>query len=242
MTLRELVYMVLGEIKLLSDDSYFTEEHIIFLLGKYRSSILKEAYSSVKKKIPVSNYQTLCLDLIKAPAIMGIPCEGGAYLRSKEKLPYLLGIGINRVYPTDYYQGEITLINKDRMKYVGHNKYLKNIIYCSLNPDNYLYFTSSNPQFLYLKKVRFTGIFEDFYGAAKLACDSGEFECDYLDTEFPLEEAYAPNLIQAVVKELLGAAWRPTDTTNNANDNLSALANFIAQNTKKDLQEQITPS
>jgi hypothetical protein len=34
---KELVYMVLDEVKLLSDDAYYTEEHIVFLLGKYRA-------------------------------------------------------------------------------------------------------------------------------------------------------------------------------------------------------------
>ena len=62
-------------------------------------------------------------------------------------------IGNQKVYPTDFFQGEITLVSRERLRYVGHNKYLKNIIYCALGPDNHLYFKSSNPQHLYLKKV-----------------------------------------------------------------------------------------
>jgi hypothetical protein len=65
------------------------------------------------------------------------------------------------VYPIDFYQGEITYIDRNRMRYVGFNKYLSNIIYCSLGPDNYLYFKSCNPQFLYLEKVRMTAMFSD---------------------------------------------------------------------------------
>ena len=44
MTWREAVYMVLDELKLMSDDSNFNEDHIIFLLSKYRSFILKQTY------------------------------------------------------------------------------------------------------------------------------------------------------------------------------------------------------
>ena len=77
---RELVYMVLDELKLSSDDSYFTEDHIIFLLGKYRTLLLKQRYSDIKKPIPESNYQTICLNLVRVPAISGEPCEGGLYL------------------------------------------------------------------------------------------------------------------------------------------------------------------
>ena len=40
-TVREAVYMVLDELKLISDDAHFTEEHVIFLLKKFRAYVLK---------------------------------------------------------------------------------------------------------------------------------------------------------------------------------------------------------
>ena len=222
-TYKELVYMCLDELKLYSDDALYTEEHIIFLLSKYRVFLLKQRYSDVKKQIPESNYQTICLDLIEVPAISGEPCEGGSYLRSKEKIPFLMKIGNPRVYPIDYYQGEITYVSRDRMRYVGYNKYLQNIIYASLGPDNYLYFKSFNPQFLYLEKIRMTGIFEDTLAASGLQCpdESGNTVCDVLDREFPIEAALVPPLIELVVKELLGAEYRSDDKTNDAKDELS---------------------
>ena len=225
-TYKELVYMCLDELKLYSDDALYTEEHIMFLLGKYRTFLIKQRYSDIKKQIPESNYQTICLDLIEVPAISGEPCEGGSYLRSKEKIPFLMKIGNPRVYPIDYYQGEITYVSRDRMRYVGHNKYLQNIIYASLGPDNYLYFKSINPQFLYLEKVRMTGIFEDPKAASELQCpdESGDTVCDVLDREFPIEAALVPPLIELVVKELLGAEYRPDDKTNDAKDELSEVA------------------
>ena len=225
-TYKELTYMVLDELKLYSDDALYTEEHIMFLLGKYRTFLIKQRYSDVKKQIPDSNYQTICLDLIEVPAISGEPCEGGFYLRSKEKIPFLMKIGNPRVYPIDYYQGEITYVSRDRMRYVGYNKYLQNIIYASLGPDNYLYFKSFNPQFLYLEKVRMTGIFEDTLAASELQCpdESGNTVCDVLDREFPIEAALVPPLIELVVKELLGAEYRPKDESNDAKDELSEVA------------------
>lgn len=222
-TYKELVYMCLDELKLYSDDALYTEEHIMFLLGKYRTFLIKQRYSDVKKQIPESNYQTICLDLIEVPAISGEPCEGGSYLRSKEKIPFLMKIGNPRVYPIDYYQGEITYVSRDRMRYVGYNKYLQNIIYASLGPDNYLYFKSFNPQFLYLEKVRMTGIFEDTLAASGLQCpdESGNIVCDVLDREFPIENALIPPLIQLVVEELTKAEYKPEDKENNSDDDLS---------------------
>lgn len=222
-TYKELVYMCLDELKLYSDDALYTEEHIMFLLGKYRTFLIKQRYSDVKKQIPESNYQTICLDLIEVPAILDGPCEGGSYLRSKEKIPFLMKIGNPKVYPVDYYQGEITYVSRERMRYVGYNKYLKNIIYASIGPDNYLYFKSFNPQYLYLEKARMTGIFEDPQAASELQCpnENGDTVCDVLDREFPIENALIPPLIQLVVEELTKAEYKPEDKENNSDDDLS---------------------
>lgn len=222
-TYKELVYMVIDELKLQSDDATYTEEHIMFLLKNYRTFLLKQRYSDVKKQIPESNYQTICLDLIEVPAISGEPCEGGSYLRSKEKIPFLMKIGNPMIYPIDYYQGDITYVSRERMRYVGYNKYLRNIIYASIGPDNYLYFKSFNPQYLYLEKVKVTGIFEDAIAASDLQCSDGA-ECDILDRVFPIEDALVPPMIELVVKEILSAEYRPEDDTNDAKDELSDVA------------------
>lgn len=222
MTWKELVYMVLDELKGMSDDFTFTEDHLAFLCGKYRSLLLKQRYyADIKKTISESNYQTICLDLIEVPAISGETCEGGSYLRSKNKIPVTLMIGNPRVYPIDYYQGEIAYVSRDRMRYVGYNKWMKNIIYCSIAPDGYLYFKSWNPQFLYLEKVKFTAIFEDANEVSNLTCDGDEgAACDLMDRIFPIEEALVPPLIELVVNELRKAEYAPSDENNNADDNL----------------------
>lgn len=223
MKVSEIVYLILDELKLSSDDAKFTEDHIIFLIDKYRTFLLKQKYSDIRKHIAESNYQTVCLDLIEVPSICGTDCEYGTYLRSKEKIPFLIQIGNPRVYPINYYQGEITYVNRDRMKYVGYNKYLQNIIYCSIGPDNYLYFKSSNPQYLHLEKVKFTGIFQDSIKVSELQCyeDNEEIKCDTLDRVFPIEEALVPPLVELVVKELTSAIYKPDDENNNAKDDLS---------------------
>lgn len=222
-TYKELVYMCLDELKLYSDDALYTEEHIMFLLGKYRTFLIKQRYSDIKKQIPESNYQTICLNLIEVPAISGEPCEGGSYLRSKEKIPFLMKIGNPKVYPVDYYQGEITYVSRERMRYVGYNKYLKNIIYASIGPDNYLYFKSFNPQYLYLEKARMTGIFEDPQAASELQCSdkNGNTVCDVLDKTFPIEDSLVPQLVQLVVQELYNHSRSEEDDENNAKDDLS---------------------
>lgn len=220
---RELVYLVLDELKLVSDDAQFTEEHIIFLLDKYRAFLLKQKYSDIKKQIPESNYQTICLELEEVSTIPNEPCYGNTYLRSKNKIPFTMKLGNPKVYSIDYYLGEITFVSRDRMRYVGYNKYLQNIIYCSIGPDNHLYLTSNNPQFIYLEKVKFTGIFQDSSKASELQCpdEDGNTTCDVLDIDFPIEDALIPPLIELVIKELTPAVYKPSDEENNAKDDLT---------------------
>ena len=237
-TYRELVYLVLDELKLVSDDSTFTEDHVVFLLNRYRTFLLKQRYSDIKKQIPDSNYQSICMDLIQVPAISGEPCEEGTYLRSSVKVPIPMQIGSPKVTPMDYYQGEITYVSRERMRYVGYNRFLPNIIYCSIGPDQYLYFKSFNPQYLYLEKVKFTGVFENAEKASELECGTSDI-CDILDKEFPIEDSLISPLIELVLKELAGPAWKPQDDTNNASDDLANLANFIRRSIKNNVQKQI---
>ena len=240
-TYRELVFLVLDELKISSDDAYFTEDHVIFLLSKYRGLLLKQQYKDIKKNIPESNFQTLCLDVEPVPAIAGEECEGGTYLKSKEKIPFLMNIAVPRIFAGDYYQGDITYVSRERMIYVGYNIWLTNIIYASIGPDNYLYFKSFNPQYLYLERVQFTGVFEDPEKASdpKFNCNKKDNSCDILDMNFPLEEALIPQLVQLVVKELSGSIYKPEDNENNGNDDLSSIASFLRNNLKSKLQKQI---
>ena len=234
-TYRELTYMVLDELKLVSDDSHFQEEHILFLLDKYRSFLLKQRYSDVRKEIPDSNYQTICINLEQADAINGMPCEGADYMKSVQKIPYMMALGTQRISSLDYFQGNFAYVNNERFKYVGNNKYLKTQIYGTIAPDSHLYLKSNNPQIYYLENVKVTGIFEDSSKASELQCpdSDGNTACDVMDRTFPLEEALIPPMIELIVKELSGHVYQPADNENNSNDDVERLANYIARNLKE---------
>lgn len=225
---KEIVYMVLDELHQYSDDSNITKEHIIFLAGRYRSFLLKQRYyTDLRKEIPESNMQTLCLDLEKTEAIEGFPCEKGYYLRTKQEVPKTLPIGNTRLFASNsYYTGDIAFISRDRMRYVGYNKWMNNIIYATLDPSDRIYLTSNNPQFLYLECVQMSGIFEDAEAASELECrDSDDnSKCDIMERDFPLEDALISPMIELIVKELSPAVLAPEDKDNDANDNLAKKA------------------
>ena len=239
-TYRHIVYYILDMVKQLSDDSDITEDHIIYLAGKYRALILKKEYENKEDKIPESDQQVLCLHLEEVDAIDGSPCSGGSYLRTTEKIPDSL-IGTPTVSLKDFFQGDIAYISKERMRYVGYNKYLKNIIYCALAPDDYLYLNSENPQFRYLEEIKVSGVFEDPEDVAKLSCEGSDEEetCDILDKRFPLEDSLVPQLFEMILKDILGVSYRPKDDYNNATDDLSDLANFIRRNIKSEISKSL---
>lgn len=236
-TYRELIYMCLDTLKITSDDAVFTEDHILFLINKYRSILLQQKYADIRNPVSSSNYQTLCLDLTLDDTKSRDVCKG-TILRSAEKIPSLLNIGNTSVSLQDYYLGEIALVSPNRLRYAGNNRWLQNTIYCAIGNDNYLYFKSSNPQHMYLEKVELKGVFEDPIEAAKLSCDKAGY-CDILDTKIPLEESLVSKLVEVIVQYLSSGLYKPEDTENNANDDLSAMMAFIRNNMKSNLQKQI---
>lgn len=136
-----------------------------------------------------------------------------------------MNIGIRHIYLVDYFTSEhVSYIPLERMPYVGNNKWLANIIYVTKGPDDYLYLRSSNPQFLYLKKLRIDAVFQNAQEVAAFACSTqSEGNCDILDSEFPLEDTLISPLIQMMVQELSGARYAPTDQTNDSKDNMSGM-------------------
>ena len=59
-TYREIIYMCLDLLKGMSDDFTYTEEHIAYLLDKYRAFLLKQKYmNEYKKPMSNSNYQNI---------------------------------------------------------------------------------------------------------------------------------------------------------------------------------------
>lgn len=225
-TFRQITYAINDLLKLTSDDSFYTEEHIMFLASKFRALLLERKYRQTRNSSfsPLSdqNKQVICLDL-ESTTMLPDGCAGG-WLKSVEKLPKMLDIAPMAVYPvSSMLHTTVAYISEERMPFVGHNKWLKNIIYCAKGADGYLYMHGLNPQFMLLEKVKAEGVFADPEEAAALSCDAdgSESKCEPLDMEFPLEEAMVPSLIEMVVQELSGARYAPKDKENNAKDDLS---------------------
>lgn len=240
--LRDIVYYCLDSIKSTNGDSDITEEHIIFLANQFRLFLIEQKRKKEgENSLSPSNEQTICIDLEKVDATPGLEYCNDSYLRSKQEIPELININTVKINLSDYFNIRTAFVSKERFKYVGYNKYLRNILYCTLGPDNHIYFYSSNPQYLYLKEAQVTGIFEDMTKAAELACNKdGNSVCDILDLEFPLEADLLPQMLELIIKEVLGISYKPKDSVNNNADDLADLANFVRRNMKSAMAKQMT--
>ena len=230
MLVKEIVYMCLDSIKAFSDDSDITEEHVIYLLKKYRNFLIKKEQDKKNASYESSadaEYQQICISLEEAETIDGEPCDPQEYLKSTEKIPQTIEGSQPRIYPMDYFQNtHISYVTKERMRFVGENRYMQNIIYVTIGPDRYLYMKSANPQFMMLEKARMSAVFDDFEEAASLACedDSCASVCDIMEMEFPLRSHLVSPLIELVVNNLRGIIQFPEDKSNNAQDDTSPKA------------------
>lgn len=214
MTYRELVYMCLDEIKAMSDDSYITEDHILFLISKYRAFLLKQKYEKTNMPVARSNYQEL----------VGITADS--------KIPSIMGIAtpivIYNLNSTQY-----SYVSPHRFQFVGNNKYTSSISYCTI--DNGILKTKERKQTQRAVVVgpspanfSIYAVFEDIQKASELDGSSG----DILDKVCPIETDLVPGIQELVVKDILGIAYRPQDKANNASDELGSVG-LMSGNSKK---------
>ena len=202
MTYRELVYMCLDEIKLASDDSYITEDHILFLISKYRAFLLRQKYEKTNMPVSESNYQ----------CILVTP--------NKDIVPEVMSVAKPRVFTITEEEGKspvtnfLTYVSPHRYHFVGENRILKPITYCTIDHNKKLQCKNKE-----LTDVNIFAVFEDIVKVSEFNLDGA----DVLDCECPIETDLVSAVQELVVKDALGIAYRPKDNMNNANDDLSSL-------------------
>ncbi len=228
-TYREAIYMCLDLLKGMSDDFTYTEDHVAYLLDKFRAFLLKQRYGNdPKKHVPYSNYQNVEVTFNNTKEYKKI-------IKSDNTVPNMLQLGIPRITTPDeyYYNYRFELTSRERLPFTGNNKFTSMINYCAINEDNHILYVTKEEQWSNNKvnpaKFTITAIFEN----------PREVESMDLDSNIPLEETLITTLIEMVVKELAGSMYIPEDSINNSRDDKANLGNFIQSNMKSDLAKQI---
>lgn len=230
----EVIYMILDELKMTSDDSFFNERHIAFLIANYRALFIKREYLAKKildDLIPDTNYQTLCLDL----EYTGDDCDidDVPFLKSKKKIPKLMGVGKVTLNTCSMVNDSLDFVTMSSLKYSGNGRFDGNRLFAAIGPDQHLYIRSKNPQFKYLKQVKITALFDDIKDEDGSELGSG---CNGYDIELPVESAMLPKIITSIVQELSGSVYKPQDKVNNNNDDLSKVG-LATASTKRSKDE-----
>lgn len=153
--------------------------------------------------------------------------------------------------------GNVQMVGKERFPYAGLSKYSRNQVFGTIGIDNKLYLKSNSDITSYTTAF-ITSIFENpdkayeqsgcTYkytkdGQTKIkTCPEGDGICDPWDREFPIEEALQSQLVNLVLRDILGAAYRPKDSVNNSTDDLSDIVAYVRRNMKQQYVNQQNPS
>ena len=235
-TYRDIVYYILDQVKLSSDDAYFEDTHVMYLLSKLRAYLLKRKYEAIKNQISQGNFQTITVNLAPYNVDDYSDCAGARMLRSTKPVPNLLLVNNFEGYSTAMHTysrlGRFAVVSNVRFDTVLYDKWLKNFIYVTIGTDNYLYIKSMNPQIYSLESIQLNSVFEDIMEASRLE-EGNTSGCELLDMRFPLEEGLIIPLQDLAIQNLLGASMRPKDTLNNASDDMSDIHLYLNQILRK---------
>lgn len=208
-----MVYMVLDQLKAMSDDFYYTEDHILFLLDKYRAFLLKQKYRTPKSVILNSNFM-----------IMGVAA-------SSEGTFDIPGISILEIAtPRIQDDPSWNYCSPERFPFVGNNKFLKSIKYFTIDQGVFktkLTGEKENSEYPIMTPLNLKAVFESPTSVYKY------LEKDPIDEIFPLEEALISPLLEIVSKDLSQNQYKPEDKINNATDDFGKIGMVATQNEKQ---------
>lgn len=223
MTYREAVFIVFDELKITSDDSIWENDHVIFLLNKYRSLLIKQRYAHLRKDIPLPYYQKLNVVI-------------GENMKSIKPIPNILNLNGVEI-DTFFENNNINIVSPERFPYVRINKWLANQIYVTFDRDGYLNTkgVSATEGLFPLGKAVIgrtwkLGSFSEealtLYAILENPLDAAEFNNEQIqpiDVEFPIEHALFSSIVEQVIKELGQVNYLPEDPKNNAADDFGQL-------------------
>lgn len=212
--------MVLDLLKQRSDDAYYTEEHVLFLLCKMRSLLIERKYKgsmrSAVSEFSDENKQTIEL-LLEPVDVLRTGC-GGRWLCSTTTVPALIAkYGVSVTAGHELLHSNVTFVRKQQMPYCGYGRCTRDFMYASRGSDGKLYLKSNNPQFMFLEKVSLNAVFtnpQEVFGE----------DMDFMEEPFPIEDDLITSCIEMVYQELSGAVYAPEDRINNAKDDMGDIA------------------
>lgn len=209
-TYKELVFLVLDELKIKIDDSHFTPEHIVAILNKYRAAIIKQKYGGqIKRPIPLNCYQTLNVEMNPTSKVSAFPLPTLIDINGLELSTDIDAVNVLNTF-------KITLVHPSRFKFLGHNRFLSTILYGTIWFDQHfkVLYSGTIPSTFMISALLENPL--DIIHFNELTID------DPLDLEFPLDQASIAELTAFTLKELADIRVFPfKDKNDSKEDNLT---------------------
>lgn len=252
---RELVYTILDELKIFSDDSVWETDHVVSALNKYRSLLFTQKYKGKKVEIPNAYYQRLEVNFDTTYD------SSGSMFKSFKQIPSILDITDLWKYTFISNDGirteNLNFVSSQRFKNTGYNKWLRNQLYATVDLDNYMYVksptladkalvgsTGSGTSYTESSLISENGLFQlisEVSGNAYLYYDTildnpidgyrfnDDNAIDVLDFNFHCEESLIQPIIDLCLKEFSASNQQRRDIQNNASDDFGVQPQQLQQ-------------
>lgn len=218
-----MVFSVLEDLKLYTEDSDLSYEYITYLYGIKRSKYIRQDLNNFQKTTDLSITQTLCLELENVSVNeCGLDFDCETIIRSKQPLPKLIDLhlksAIISIKSTNKLSIPFSFTTKQKAVYNQHSKF--KTITSFLDNDGYIYVVSDNIETKLIDCITVTGIFEDPIELSKYKkccnCDNNNICFDEMLSDYPLQAHYIDLIKNEIVKERIDLLRLKEDTENNS--------------------------
>lgn len=221
----QIIYDVKELLNQYSDDSDYSDKHILYLYNLKRSKYLRQLLDDKSRTFDKIMIQSLCLEFEEVDKSICELTVGCTVLRSKKPLPTLLPVR-NRdtllsIQPSIALSKPFKVIDINQANYILDRPY-SNAIYATVNNEGYIYIFSNTPEHKLISCLYINGIFND---PSDLENYSNCCECeDKIESCFTEESDYpAPAFIidaarDDIIKLFLGSKEQVKEDKNNNSD------------------------
>ena len=164
MTLKEGIYDIRENLKLLNIDSDTTDRHIVFLMNLFRAVIIRQFFTNNPGEHRDMLTQTLYmeLELVDKSRFPLYDTIDSTLLATKLALPNIIGQQLYKeieVRTIERIGAEVEILHKDRVSEVLYAP--KNFIYGFREDDGKLYLFGNSPMYKNLTQITVTAVLED---------------------------------------------------------------------------------
>lgn len=206
-TYKDVIYLVLNELKQTSDDIQLEEGELAVLLNIARAVVLKQRLGNNKVEIPREVIQTIPFKISLKESTLISDRNFNTLNLNGNHLFYNV---ILDLYPDKF----VELVTLDRFKYVYNNKWLQNIVYATIGKTNKIYLKApsdimaefTNPS------VKINATFEGILDDPR---EAYPYEDNYLDLDFAINSDLLRPIIELVIADIVKHMSIPEDIVNN---------------------------